>query len=508
MRKRIIGVAAVLVAAMMSGGNEVRAANGWDIPLNTTTTTTSQVTSSVSLSIGSGTIQTNLDAANAAANPDEAGKVLSQTATITVGNTDGYTVYVSGNTSLTGRNNSSHKIPSITASKALGSMSNEWGYYAILGDSEASFNPSTSFKAMTTSQQSVGTGGATTSNVTKKLTLFYGARVTSSVAEDFYGNTVTLSVVAQPRTVTNTVTTFGGITTMQQMTSTICSNAAVNDTAQLTDTRDNKKYWVTKLLDGNCWMSQNLALDIEGSVTASNGDGTTFNWTGGHMATGLSQSGLNNATSTYAWNLGKYVIINPTATTACAENNTGLSACTGQFVDVSSRTPSTDPNFYKNNSNKTYTATEYDAHYLAGNYYQWNAATAGTGGEITNANASGSICPKNWKLPNANSDAKGTFKYLLTQYGVASSLSGTSSVNSNTYNIAQSPLFFVRGGVIDPSDSYKFWSAGRYGGYWSSRAYPSVNLAYRFYFDDSGVAPSNYWFRYVGLPLRCLVPTS
>ncbi len=507
MRKKIIGAVAVCTVVVTSGGGEASAANGWDIPLNTTTTTTSQVTSSVSLSLNSGTIQTNLDAANASTNPDEAGKVLSQTATITVGNTDGYTIYVSGNTNLTGRNNSSHRIPSVSASKTLGNMNNEWGYYGVLGDLETSFNPSTSFKAMTTSQQSVGSGGATTSNVTKKLTLFYGARVNNSAAEDFYENTIILSVVAQPRTVTNTVATFGGITTMQAMTPSICKAAKENDTAYLQDTRDGNYYWVTKLLDGNCWMSQNLALNIEGSVTAPNGDGTAFNWTGGHMATSISQTGLNSSTSTYAWNLGKYVIKDPTATTACDSNITGLSACTGQFVDVSSKTPSTDPNFYKNNGNKTYTATEYDAHYLAGNYYQWNAATAGTGGTITSANATGSICPKNWKLPSSGDNTtKGTFGYMLTQYGVANNLEDTGGNNSYTYNITKSPLFFVRGGYVD-TDVRQFNVAGRYSGYWSSRA-AGTSWAYNLYFVTS-VNPSNSSLnRSNSFPLRCLVPTT
>lgn len=203
-------------------------------------------------------------------------------------------------------------------------MSNEWGYYATLGDSETSFNPSTSFKAMTTGQQSVGTGGATTSNVTKKLTFFYGARVNSSAAEDFYGNTVTLSVVAQPRTVTTIVTKFNGITTMQEMTPSICSAAAVNDAAQLTDTRDNKKYWVTKLLDGNCWMSQNLALDLSTStvLTSATSD-VSSSWTPGRTTTSSVTTGSTANTETYSWNLGDYVIINPTATAACSSNNTG-----------------------------------------------------------------------------------------------------------------------------------------------------------------------------------------
>ncbi len=524
MRKRIVGVIMGVVAAL-AWAEEVSAANGWEIPLNTTTTTTSQTSSSVSLSLSSGTIQTDLDAANASTNPDEAGKVLSQTATITVGNTDGYTVYVSGNTNLTGRNNTNHKIPSITSSKTLGSMSNEWGYYGVLGDSEASYNPSTSFKAMTTSQQSVGTGGATSSSVTKKLTLFYGARVNNSAAEDFYGNTVTLSVVAQPRTVTSTVATFGGITQMQQLTPAICKAANVNDTAFLADVRDGKKYWVTKMLDGNCWMSQNLDFNISTSnVTTATSD-VKSDWASSSSyppqttvttinATTLGY-GYNNYASTYSWDMGDYVIINPTTTTGCSNNNMGPSVCPDQFTVIGSRTPSTDPNFFKNNG-ATYTDVEYDAHYLVGNHYAWNTAAAGTGKAIVDADASGSICPKNWKLPSSATDidtvTEGTYAYLLQQYGLASawdkgSLIGTGSTDENTYNIALSPLFFVRGGNVLPHSSTKFWVAGGLGDYWSSRAASRTSQAYYLSIYTS-INPSSFSnYRYIGHSLRCLVPT-
>ena len=147
---------------------------------------------------------------------------------------------------------------------------------------------------------------------------------------------------------------------------------------------------------------------------------------------------------------------------------------------------------------------------------QWNAATAGTGGTITSSNALGSVCPKGWKLPSsATSDAtiaKGTFAYLLQQYGLASAyntgtLTGTSSVNGNTYNIALSPLFFVRGGGIYPNYTNKFDSAGQGGIYWSSRAYSTTNAAYGLYFNNSYVAPSSNRSRYVGYSLRCLIST-
>ncbi len=513
----ILGIIAIAGIVTVLGRNDASAANGWDIPLNGPSTTTSQTTSSVSLSLNSGTIQTNLDAANATANPDEAGKVLSQTATITVGNTDGYTVYVSGNTSLTGRNNSSHKIPSITSSKTLGSMSNEWGYYGVLGDSEASFNPSTSFKAMTTSQQSVGTGGATSSSVTKKLTLFYGARVTNSAAEDFYGNTVTLSVVAQPRTVTTTVGKFNNITTMQQMTPTICSNAAVNDTAYLRDTRDDKSYWVTKLLDGNCWMSQNLALDLSTSKALTSADSDVVSsWTPGRSTINISTndplSSSNTSTTNtekYSWNLGNYIIIDPTATTACTSNNTGLSACSGQFMAVGSRTASTDPNFYQKNG-ATYTATEYDAHYLAGNYYQWNAATAGTSEQVIDGLASESICPKNWQLPNADTATTDGFYYMLSQYGVQRVPIGVSSYNNNTYNIVLNPIFLVRNGIIySQNNPDYFQGAGQVSHLWSLQTGNHSNsFAFSLSLDSNYVFPTSNRNRYYGQSIRCLVPTT
>ncbi len=68
---------------------------------------------------------------------------------------------------------------------------------------------------------------------------------------------------------------FGGITTMQAMTSTFCSNTKEGDVIQLTDTRDQRKYWVAKLKDGNCWMTQNLAYNGGGAQRSS---GTCSGW--------------------------------------------------------------------------------------------------------------------------------------------------------------------------------------------------------------------------------------
>ena len=57
---------------------------------------------------------------------------------------------------------------------------------------------------------------------------------------------------------------------MQDMTAEICNTVDVydeNSQTQLIDIRDNKLYWVAKLQDGHCWMTQNLDFNISSNIT-------------------------------------------------------------------------------------------------------------------------------------------------------------------------------------------------------------------------------------------------
>ncbi len=109
-----------------------------------------------------------------------------------------------------------------------------------------------------------------------------------------------------------------------------------------------------------------------------------------------------------------------------------------------------------------------------------------------------SICPRNWKLPTSNNQSKGSFYYLLSKYGL------TSSVSAGSYNIARSPLYFVRSGYVAPNDKY-LYRTGIAGYYWSSTPGPSnANYAYDLGFNASSVYPSNNYDRYFGFSLRCL----
>lgn len=80
------------------------------------------------------------------------------------------------------------------------------------------------------------------------------------------------------------------LTYMQEMTPESCAASQEGDTKRLIDSRDNKYYWVAKLADGNCWMTQNLDLDLNTVGTLTPGSSNVsadwnFNSEGGICTT-------------------------------------------------------------------------------------------------------------------------------------------------------------------------------------------------------------------------------
>ena len=262
------------------------------------------------------------------------------------------------------------------------------------------------------------------------------------------------------------------ISTMQAITSKIVAETPEGATKQLIDTRDNKLYWVTKLKDGNIWMTQNLDYDIKsGDNIVSNLDGTTSIWNTSSTYTPQATTTIifsdESYTGTYSYDPGSNYIPNgtgtPTAITCTSTTNGGE-----------------------------------NCHYHQGNYYQYNAATAGTGGTIADADATSSICPKGWRLPTSNSYTENySFGKLTNAYGITNNSDGSSDSA-----LRSSPLFFARGGYVGAGGSLKF--QGSHGFYWSSRANSDTDYAYYLYFNSSVVYPSYYGYRRYGLSVRCV----
>ena len=234
------------------------------------------------------------------------------------------------------------------------------------------------------------------------------------------------------------------------MNTSICKETVIDESKLLIDQRDGKSYWVTKLADKNCWMTQNLALDLYGAdnFTNQNTDITVEKW---EEAKGV-QSML--------WTTGSGIDYNLIAWYASPTNQ-----------DI--------------------------GHASYGNYYSWQAATAGTGSKVATypGNASGSICPKGWRLPSSNSTTdNGSFGKLTTIYNIGSNAAGFSRIQ--TY-----PLYFVPGGFVNVG---KLDNVSTYGFYWSSTA-SDASHAYALNFNSNNAGPSTNYFRYHGMFVRCLV---
>ncbi len=203
-------------------------------------------------------------------------------------------------------------------------------------------------------------------------------------------------------------------------------------------------YTVSKLADGNCWMTSNLKLGLSTSqaievVTNSTGEAKSTKWT----PTG---SGGNN--------------------TAEPMNNNTI--CSGS-----------------GDSRKC--------------WYSWYAATAGSGTSgQTNTDATDSICPAGWRLPSnyTTSTAKSYSALTNAYFGFTDNQS-----RNDVTALEANPMLFTRAGFYS-SGSLSY--SGSFGYYWSATAYSSSSDAYNFVYYTSYTYPQYNAYKYLGFSVRCL----
>ena len=301
---------------------------------------------------------------------------------------------------------------------------------------------------------------ATTSKGENSHDLTIGMRAKNIAAGD-YENELIFTAVANPEP---GPLTLSKITNMQEMTSEICAASAEHETKQLTDVRDNKTYWVTKMKDGSCWMTQNLDYDL--SVTEN--------------------QTLTPETSDVTMNR----IVNPVQWSSYADR---ISYSDG------------GDNYYLNGTTKTegYSSLPEDSidrHYAQGDYYSWKAATAGQGSTSMRdgQDINESICPTGWRLPSSSADNMDhSFGNLLKQYGYS---------GYNEYieagDVYKEPLFFTNNGYVDYEGVAVAQSIK--GQYWSSKAYYNDNNAYMLNIESDFLGPNSATARFCGLGIRCI----
>ena len=304
---------------------------------------------------------------------------------------------------------------------------------------------------------------------------------------------------------------------MQDMTPTICKSIDIDGEKgmQLIDVRDDKVYWVAKLKDDNCWMTQNLDLDLSHEVAltseTSDIDPTTYNTGIYTQANGYSK---DKDTRVVSWLPSTIVDVDGTPTQRAdtiVMNGNSVPNWADDYnrpysADPGERYRYTNPSSYAEN---TYTSLETCAnnnnndtvgcqHSHLGNYYNWSAAVANNNTSGYNSGApTNSVCPKNWDLP-----VNGTYGALMQAQDV---WSGSNNVYATDgFNkLRTAPLYYQRFGYVD-GGSLNY--LGSYGRYWSSTV-RNASSAYRLYFSGSGIWPGDNYYRYYGFSVRCMVGT-
>ena len=295
---------------------------------------------------------------------------------------------------------------------------------------------------------------------------------------------------------------------MQDMTPEICASVtAIHDDYEALDLRDNKLYHITKMADGSCWMTQNLALDLEHDVTILTHADTDLGWT--------------NLDTTATWN--------PPAV-ANTIHFTGNTVPGWDYQVYQNPYSASQGDVYYYPENGFYQGyTKYNSlascmaanhtdckHYHSGNYYSWVAAAATTDGDsslYSETIAPNSICPAGWRLPgliNSTSD----FNKFAFYEGITTEIGNNqAAINSDAAfeKIVGQPFYATNSGATggyDYGENVPTFSEGRShywtnGGLYSEAAY-TIEWAYS---QDSGWINGYSWNRYNrnnGINVRCI----
>lgn len=184
----------------------------------------------------------------------------------------GYTLSVNASSDYLTHSNNTNTFSGIATDADLASLTtdNTWGYSTSIDNSSSWSN----YNGLSSSTNTTLIDNSNTADSTGNIDFKIGAKAGSTQASGIYTNTINFIAVSKvaPMSLLDSFIASGaeqynGYFKMQDMTHDICNNVDIEESElQLIDVRDNKIYWVAKLKDGNCWMTQNLDLDLSSSV--------------------------------------------------------------------------------------------------------------------------------------------------------------------------------------------------------------------------------------------------
>ncbi len=219
----------------------------------------------------------------------------------------------------------------------------------------------------------------------------------------------------------------------------------------LTDSRDGETYAIARLTNGECWMVENLRLDIKtASITMANTNSPTNDF-------------LTNRTNNYNW-------------------------CSSATADCAER----------------YLETKSSAILSYGGYYNFYTASAGNGEYETNTDLEGDICPKGWHLPIAQNSYTGVQSLLVSLGGTNSTMSSSTTPTGETMSerLRTYPQNLIYSGT---STSGTFYDQD-WGMIMNSSQWNNGNNYYYYYLGASNtqVRQTYGYSKYAAMPIRCV----
>ena len=265
-------------------------------------------------------------------------------------------------------------------------------------------------------------------------------------------------------------------TAMQNLSISNCSTTAM----PVYDNRDSSVYWVQKLADGNCWMLDNLALDLTSSSIVNSLSTSNTNLDSTSLA--KFKDGSGNTSDRY-----------PTAAYA----NWGSSPSYSQpLTNMDSKNITLRPS-----TATSYTGSIAGAHGQGqgkvGGYYNYCAASVGYycfGNGNSEGSPSGNndydVCPAGWRMPAGG--ASGEYNALYTSASINSDATTYRNVFSATFS----------GDIASSSVQNR----GSFGYFWSSTMLYYYSM-YSLTVSSSGVSPTAMHSRNYGSTIRCINPS-
>jgi uncharacterized repeat protein (TIGR02543 family) len=278
----------------------------------------------------------------------------------------------------------------------------------------------------------------------------------------------------------------------------------IGDQYQALDVRDNKLYYIAKLADGRCWMTQNLDLDLVHTANDADAlythDNTDLGWTTNNSDAKWNPTrstiSLNGATSGVVsnWVSDKVGPVSGDAGDRYIPASWNGDYWSGDFVD------SVYTSLSDCVTNSTTHSKEDCKHYHNGNYYNFAAAVAEN--DLTESKygvkhtqVENSICPAGWRLPVSIPTGfdqthytfpheQHEYAYLFDVYNVASNGYGINGdpffddYPDSSIALRTTPLYFIKNGGIYTYTDSRISGVGTSGGYWTSTLTGDTNESY------------------------------